>query len=62
MRERKTGRHFCPHARWRQRMGEEKLKALLQESLNVAVKTEAPLWWTRPFSLKTSCSQQMRSF
>ena len=27
--------------RWRQRMGEEKLKALLQESLAVAVKTEA---------------------
>jgi transposase, IS5 family len=27
--------------RWRQRMGEEKLKALLQESLSVAVKTEA---------------------
>jgi len=27
--------------RWRQRMGEEKLKALLQESLNIAVKTEA---------------------
>ena len=27
--------------RWRQRMGEDKLKALLQESLNVAVKTGA---------------------
>ena len=27
--------------RWRQRMGEEKLKALLQESLSVAVRTEA---------------------
>jgi transposase, IS5 family len=27
--------------RWRQRMGEEKLQALLQESLSVAVKTEA---------------------
>jgi transposase, IS5 family len=27
--------------RWRQRMGEEKLKALLQESLAAAVKTEA---------------------
>ena len=27
--------------RWRQRMGEEKLKALLQESLSVAAKTEA---------------------
>src|SRR5688572_5129257 len=27
--------------RWRQRMGEERLKALLQESLAVAVKTEA---------------------
>jgi transposase, IS5 family len=27
--------------RWRQRMGEERLKALLQESLNVAVKTGA---------------------
>jgi len=27
--------------RWRQRMGEEKIKALLQESLSIAVKTEA---------------------
>src|SRR6266702_5531576 len=27
--------------RWRQRMGEEKVKALLQESLSIAVKTEA---------------------
>src|SRR5438067_2845382 len=27
--------------RWRHRMGEEKLKALLQESLSIAVKTEA---------------------
>jgi transposase, IS5 family len=27
--------------RWRQRMGEEKLKAHLQESLAVAVKTKA---------------------
>src|SRR5437588_12185199 len=27
--------------RWRQRMGEEKLQALLQESLSVATKTEA---------------------
>jgi transposase, IS5 family len=27
--------------RWRQRMGEEKLQALLQESLSVAAKTEA---------------------
>ena len=39
-------RHTLPFdrssmTRWRQRMGEEKLKALLQESLAVAVKTEA---------------------
>jgi transposase, IS5 family len=27
--------------RWRQRMGEEKIKALLQESLSIAVKTDA---------------------
>src|SRR3974390_2961616 len=27
--------------RWRQRMGEERLQALLQESLSVATKTEA---------------------
>jgi IS5 family transposase len=27
--------------RWRQRMGEEKLKALLQESLAVATRTDA---------------------
>jgi len=27
--------------RWRQRMGEEKVKALLQESLSIAVKTES---------------------
>jgi IS5 family transposase len=44
------GEDFFQHAlvfdrssltRWRQRMGEEKLKALLQESLSVAVKTKA---------------------
>jgi IS5 family transposase len=39
-------RHTLPFdrssmTRWRQRMGEEKLKALLQESLAVAVKTGA---------------------
>ena len=42
-------RFHCPNARygrssltrWRQRMGEEKIKALLQESLSIAVKTEA---------------------
>jgi len=39
-------RHTLPFdrssmTRWRQRMGEEKLKALIQESLAVAVKTEA---------------------
>ena len=33
--------------RWRQRMGEEKLKALLQESLAVATRTEA----TKPSDL-----------
>lgn len=44
------GEEFFQHAltfdrssmtRWRQRMGEEKLKALLQESLALAVKTQA---------------------
>src|SRR6266436_5511751 len=44
------GEEFCQHAlvfdrssltRWRQRMGEEKLQALLQESLAVATRTEA---------------------
>lgn len=41
MRGRKTGSHFCSHARWRQRIGEERLNALLQESLSVAAKTKA---------------------
>ena len=31
----------CLLTRWRQRMGQEKLKALLQESLAVATRTEA---------------------
>jgi IS5 family transposase len=45
------GEEFFQHAlvfdrssltRWRQRMGQEKLKALLQESLAVATRTDAP--------------------
>jgi IS5 family transposase len=33
--------YFCGDTRWRQRMGADKLKALLQESLAVATRTEA---------------------
>jgi IS5 family transposase len=46
------GEEFFQHAlvfdwssltRWRQRMGADKLKALLQESLAVATRTDAPI-------------------
>ena len=47
--------------RWRQRMGEEKLQALMQESLSVATRTEA----IKPSELRGSlstrrCSPRMR--
>ena len=51
------GEEFFQHAlvfdrssltRWRQRMGEEKLRALLQESLAVATRTEAMKFRPRP--------------
>ena len=55
--------------RWRQRMGEERLNALIQESLAVAAKTGALKpstsrrpWWTRPCSRRTWPIRRMRSF
>src|SRR5437899_5425064 len=58
------GEEFFQHAlvfdrssltRWRQRMGEEKLQALLQESLAVATRTEAPSFRLSSFGLARSC-------
>jgi hypothetical protein len=55
--------------RWRQRMGEEKLQALLQESLSVATNTKAikPSDLNRiivdtPVQPRTPCSRPTRGF